>query len=92
MNLEKYMFPCLSKTLLGVECLGCGFQRSLLLLFQGEFVASFELYPAIFTSLFFLISWGATLIFKGLISQKTIIILALLNVCFMIGGYAYHHF
>jgi hypothetical protein len=92
MNLEKYIFPCLSKTLFGVECLGCGFQRSLILLLQGNFTAAFEMYPAIFTSLLFLISWTATFFFKGLFSQKTIVILAIVNVCFMIGGYAYHHF
>ncbi|MBE0391198.1 hypothetical protein HNQ02_003428 [Flavobacterium sp. 7E] len=92
MNLEKYMLPCLSKTLFGVECLGCGFQRAFLLLFQGEFIASFKMYPAIFTTLIFLFSWGLTFIFKGIFSQKTILILAFINVVFMILGYAYRHY
>jgi len=92
MNLEKYMLPCLSKTLFGVECLGCGFQRSFLLLLQGEFAASFEMYPAIYTSLIFLISWASTFVFKGIFSQKTIVILAVINAVFMIAGYGYHHY
>ena len=43
MNLEKFMFPCISKTLFGIECLGCGFQRSLHLLFQGNIEAAFTI-------------------------------------------------
>ncbi|HEX9152666.1 MAG TPA: DUF2752 domain-containing protein, partial [Flavobacterium sp.] len=54
MDLEKYMLPCLSKTLFGVECLGCGFQRGFLLLLQGHFVAAFKMYPALYTTLLFL--------------------------------------
>ena len=34
------MLPCLNKTLLGVECTGCGAQRAVVLLFQGEFPES----------------------------------------------------
>ena len=50
---EEYMIPCLNKKLLGIECLGCGIQRSTILLFQGEFKAAFIMYPAIY-SLFLL--------------------------------------
>lgn len=45
---EDFMLPCLNKKLLGVECPGCGLQRSVSLLFQGEFVAAFKMYPAIY--------------------------------------------
>jgi hypothetical protein len=86
------MIPCLSKTLFGVECLGCGFQRSFLLLLQGNFNASFQMFPALFTSLLFLGFLGFHFIYKGIISQKLIIIVALINVLFMIAGYFYKHF
>lgn len=58
MNVEDLMIPCLSKTLFGVECLGCGMQRSLLLLFQGEFIKAFYMYPPVYAVLllFFIIS------------------------------------
>lgn len=46
---EDYMLPCLNKTLFGVECLGCGIQRATLLILQGEFIAAFKIYPAIYT-------------------------------------------
>ena len=49
MDLEKYMLPCLSKTLFGFTCLGCGLQRSFLFLINGEFINAFKMYPAIFT-------------------------------------------
>lgn len=52
--MERFMLPCLNKQLFGIDCLGCGLQRSLLLLFQGEFHAAFVLYQAIYTLLLLL--------------------------------------
>ena len=46
---EQYMLPCLNKKLFGFECMGCGLQRGISLLFHGEFIAAFKMYPAIFT-------------------------------------------
>ncbi|AEM69354.1 hypothetical protein Murru_0298 [Allomuricauda ruestringensis DSM 13258] len=48
-SLENYMLPCLNKKILGVDCPGCGLQRSVDLLLHGEFVAAFQMYPAIYT-------------------------------------------
>ncbi|WP_413998809.1 DUF2752 domain-containing protein [Flavobacterium sp. W1B] len=92
MNLEKYMLPCLSKTLFGMECLGCGFQRALLLLLKGEFIASFQMYPAIYTSLLFLGFISFHFFYKRLFSQKIIFMMGMLNVIFMIAGYIYKHY
>lgn len=92
MNLDQYMLPCLSKTLFGIECLGCGFQRSFLLLLKGEFHAAFQMYPALFTSLLFLLFLGGHFIYKPVFSQKIILGLALLNSVFMIAGYFYKHY
>jgi hypothetical protein len=64
--LENYMLPCLNKTLFGVECLGCGMQRSMSLIIHGQFVAAYKMYPAIYT-LFFL---GLFLIFNLFIKFK----------------------
>lgn len=47
-SLEDYMLPCLNKQLFGIDCPGCGMQRSIDLLLHGEFVAAFEMYPAIY--------------------------------------------
>lgn len=45
---EDFMLPCLTKKFLGFDCPGCGLQRSVALLLQGDFVASFKMYPALF--------------------------------------------
>lgn len=48
MGLQEYMIPCATKQVLGFDCPGCGLQRSILLLIQGDFVGAFYMYPAIF--------------------------------------------
>ena len=53
-SLEDYMLPCLNKQLLGIDCPGCGLQRSVDLLFHGEFFAAFQMYPAIYPILLLL--------------------------------------
>lgn len=53
MALEQYMIPCLTKTLFGVDCFGCGFQRSLLLLLNGRLIQAFWMYPGIYPLLVF---------------------------------------
>ena len=45
---EDYMLPCLTKQLLHFDCPGCGLQRSIVFLLKGDFVAAFEMYPAIY--------------------------------------------
>jgi len=47
-GLEDYMLTCVNKELFGVECPGCGTQRSIALLLKGEFIAAFKMYPAIY--------------------------------------------
>jgi hypothetical protein len=92
LDLEKYMLPCLSKTLFGMECLGCGFQRGFLLLLQGDFGDAFKMYPAIFTTLLFLGILGLYFIDKNRNYKKLIIASAILNGVFMIAGYYFKHY
>ena len=92
MNLEKYMFPCLSKTLFGIECLGCGFQRSFLLLMQGDFSGSFKMYPALLTTFLFLGILGLNFVDPSRNYKKPIIISAFINGSFMIAGYFFKHY
>lgn len=54
--MEEYMFPCMSKRYFGIDCLGCGFQRALVLLFQGKLEDAFYMYPAIYSMLLFFYS------------------------------------
>lgn len=41
-----HLFSCPYKSLFGVDCPGCGLQRSVLFLFKGDFITSLKLYPA----------------------------------------------
>lgn len=47
--IEDFMLPCLNKKLFGIDCPGCGLQRSIVLFLKGDFGAAFDMYPAIFT-------------------------------------------
>ena len=42
---QGWLLPCPIKVVTGVDCPGCGFQRSLLALLQGRWNESYQLYP-----------------------------------------------
>ncbi|WNH09967.1 DUF2752 domain-containing protein [Thalassobellus suaedae] len=84
---EEYMLPCLNKKIFGIECMGCGMQRSGLLVIKGEFVDAFYMYPAIYT-LILLFGFIALNTFKNFkYAHKTILILAVLNAVIIIGSF-----
>ena len=87
MNLEDYMLPCLNKKLFGLDCLGCGFQRSLVHVIKGDFVAAFNVYPAIYTLILMAIFLVLHLKFKFKSGKKIIIIFAIINVLIIITSY-----
>ncbi|PWA07321.1 hypothetical protein DB895_00950 [Flavobacterium psychrotolerans] len=89
MDIEKYMIPCMNKKLFGVECLGCGTQRALVLILRGEFTAAFHMFPAIFTTLLFFMVLGLNFIDKSRNYHKIIIGLAIVNAIIMIVSYIY---
>ena len=64
LKIEDYMLPCLNKKYFGFECMGCGIQRSFALLIQGEFIAAFKMYPAIYPLIMFLGFVGYNSFFK----------------------------
>ena len=79
-ELEDYMLPCINKTLFGIDCMGCGLQRSVALIFHGEFIAAFYMYPAIY-SLLLLLAVAVINIFKKIkYFNKIITILAIITV------------
>lgn len=50
--LEQHSRPCFYKKNFGFECPGCGFQRALIELMQGNIWASIKLYPALLPLIF----------------------------------------
>lgn len=53
--LESHQLPCLFKAIWGIECPGCGFQRALLFLMRGEWLASACTWPALLPLLAFIL-------------------------------------
>ena len=51
--LQNHLIPCPFKHITGIDCPGCGFQRSVLSLVQGDIHKSFILYPATIPLLLF---------------------------------------
>ena len=87
MGLQDYMLPCVTKQVLGFDCPGCGLQRSIALLLQGDFLAAFYMYPAIFA----LIPLAVVFILNKFLDFKysnfLIISLSILSVTMILGNY-----
>ncbi|WP_379953338.1 DUF2752 domain-containing protein [Dokdonia sp. R78006] len=85
--MDQYMLPCLNKKYLGFECMGCGIQRSISLLFKGEFIEAFYMYPAIYPLIallgFLMLNQFTNLKF----ANKGVIFLAILTVATIIISY-----
>ena len=45
--LEQHLSPCFFKSGFGIECPGCGMQRSLIALLKGEFFQSLQCHAAL---------------------------------------------
>ena len=86
-SLEEYMLPCLNKKIFGIDCLGCGMQRSLIMIFRGEFAAAFSLYPAIYTIILMLAILALHLKFKFKYGAKIILALFVINMSIIIINY-----
>ena len=62
--LKNHLLTCPSKHFLHIDCPGCGLQRSFISLLEGDFVKSFQMYPATAPILFCFIFTALHLKFK----------------------------
>jgi Protein of unknown function (DUF2752) len=85
--MEEYMLPCLNKKLFGIDCLGCGMQRATALLFRGEFIAAFKIYPAIYSLLLLALFLILNLFLKFKFSEKIKLGLIILNIVIILVSY-----
>jgi hypothetical protein len=97
--LQNHLIPCPFKYLTGIDCPGCGFQRSLIALLQGDITKSFALYPATIPLLLFW-TYGIADIYLKLdtskfVVKKTLFIIVgsivLVSYCIKIWGYYTYH-
>ena len=85
--MEELLLPCLNKQLFGLECYGCGSQRAMLLLFDGEFSEAFRMFPAIYSVLILLIFVLYNLIYKFKYDFSIKIGLIILNAAIILLNY-----
>lgn len=83
------MMPCLSKSIFGIDCFGCGTQRALSLLMHGEPLAAFRMFPAIYTTILLFAIIGLHFVDKSRNYHKLIIGLAIANAIIMVISYIY---
>ncbi|MCG1036441.1 DUF2752 domain-containing protein [Polaribacter sargassicola] len=81
------MLPCLNKQLFGIDCLGCGIQRAFINVIKGNFIAAFNLYPAIYTLLIMAIFLLLNFKYQFKNSKKIIITFATINVLIIVVSY-----
>jgi hypothetical protein len=86
-DLEDVLLPCINKKIFGFDCMGCGFQRAILFLIKGDFVAAFKMYPAIYTLIFLGVYILLNLYFKFKKASTIIRYLAIINIIIIIGNY-----
>lgn len=85
--MEDFMLPCFSKKIFGIDCPGCGIQRSISLLLEGDFVAAFKMYPAIFSLLLLFFFLLLDNFYKIKFSNKIIITLTSITVVLILTNY-----
>ncbi|WP_316826714.1 DUF2752 domain-containing protein [Pedobacter miscanthi] len=69
--LQNHLITCPFKALTGIDCPGCGFQRSFIALIQGNLSKSWSLYPPTIPLLLLFILAG--LLYKFQMKQRTLI-------------------
>nr|WP_245566903.1 DUF2752 domain-containing protein [Christiangramia portivictoriae] len=90
--MEEYMLPCLNKSVFGIDCTGCGAQRSVALLLQGNFEAAFYMYPAIYSIILLLLFVIFNLFVKFRQDYNIKIGLIILNGVIIASAYLYKMF
>lgn len=81
------MLPCLHKQMTGYSCPGCGLQRSVEALLQGEIMESLFYYPALIPATMLLLFLGIHLKFKFSWAPKILWYGLFLNISLVFGSY-----
>ncbi len=85
--LEDLMLPCLTKKYFGVDCPGCGLQRSIAFLIKGDFSAAWDMYPAIFTIIPLVGFFVASQFVKIKYVNKIILSLLIMSIILILTNY-----
>ena len=88
-SIERFMLPCQTKRILGFDCPGCGFQRAVQFIINGEFWAAFKMYPAIYPLLLLGFVIGLSRFQPKVNYQKQILLLAFTTVGLILANFIY---
>ena len=87
--MDEFMMPCLSKSIFGIDCFGCGTQRAFVLLLRGDVFGAFKMFPAIFTTILLFGVIALHFLDKSRNYHKLIIGTAIVNAVIMVIAYIY---
>lgn len=90
--MEEYMLPCMHKKFFGIDCIGCGSQRSVYMVLQGDFINAFKMFPAVYTTILLLLFVLLHFLDQKRNYHKIIIFLAITNAVIMVFAYIYKIF
>lgn len=80
------MLSCQWKQM-GMECMGCGLQRSVIHLLKGNFIEAFNSYPAIYTLLGMFVFLGLHLKFNFAQGHQILKWLFIINLSIIVVNY-----
>jgi len=86
--LKENMFECVWYKSFGIECPGCGLQRSLFLLLEGKIVESLIMFPALLPTLILFFYMILHLIFKFKQGPKWLIVMFIFVLIIMAAHWA----
>ncbi len=81
------LFPCLYKTIFAFDCPICGFQRSLILLFKGNLLESFKMFPPLIPSVLLIILFVLHLFNKKVVDKKHLFLYSSIVLTFITINY-----
>lgn len=87
--LESHMQSCFYKKYFGIECPGCGMQRSFVELLKGNFYESFLLFPALIPTIALIVFLILHLIFKFKNGAGILKNLFIINTSILVLSYLY---
>ena len=87
--LEHHLIPCPTKYFFGIECPGCGMQRSIIELLKGDILESIKLYPPLIPLLILFAILVVNLKVNSVAWQKTLKYSFIANVVIILVNYVF---
>lgn len=87
--IESHQQACFYKKYLGIECPGCGMQRSFIKMLKGNFIESITLFPALIPMILLIFILIIHLIFKLKNGAVMLKILFIINISIVVLSYIY---